>query len=111
MVLFRLRIRLDPGQRVKVRGSLARILGPTRALPGCINCLLGEDIEDENQLIFVEEWSDQAHLNARLRADTLRVILAAMDCAVDPPDIRFETITETRGMDLIAACRQGGAAT
>ena len=31
--------------------------------------------------------------------------MAAMDCAIGPPEVRVESISGTRGMELIAACR------
>jgi quinol monooxygenase YgiN len=105
MVLFRVRIHLDPGRRAQVRGSLIRILEWTRALPGCLGCELSADVEDEDVLVLVEEWQTQAHLEARLRHDSLRVVLAALDCAVDSPRVRFETVGETKGIELVAACR------
>lgn len=105
MLLFRVLLHLDAGQRARVMQSLGRIVGPTRALPGCVSCHLFADAEEENAILFIEEWQTQQNLETRLRADSMRTVMAAMDCAVGPPDVRVETISGTRGMDLIAACR------
>jgi quinol monooxygenase YgiN len=110
MVLFRARIRLDHTRFSSVVRSLITILGRSRALPGCLRSELCARIEDEeeNMLIFTEEWKDMDSLMARLRDDGMHVLLSALDWASDPPEIRFDTISETRGMELIAACREGG---
>jgi quinol monooxygenase YgiN len=107
MVIFRVRIHLDPRHRTRVLQSLVRILGPTRVLPGCVSCQLCSDVEEENALVFFEEWQTQEELEARLREDSLRVVLAALDYAIDPPEIRFVTTSETKGIEFIAACRLG----
>lgn len=105
MVLFRTRIRLDPSQRVRVVRSLIGALGATRVLPGCIRCRLFAEIEDTGVVAVEEEWLDEESLRARLRGDLTPILLAAIDCAKEQPEIRFETITDTKGMELIAACR------
>jgi len=110
MVLFRVRIHVAHRHRAQIVQSLARIVGPTRMQQGCVSCQLCCDCQEKNVLFLVEEWETQRQLEARLREDNLRVVLAAMDCAVSPPQVRFETIAETKGMELIAACRSSSIA-
>ena len=105
MILFRARLRLDAARRAGVVRSLVRVLGPTQAMPGCVSSRLYVDVEDEEVLVFVEEWTDEQHLAARLRADSMRVVLSALDCAFEAPEVRFETIAGTRGIEWIAECR------
>jgi quinol monooxygenase YgiN len=105
MLLFRVRIQLDAQNRTQVLQSLMRILEPTRARTGCISCVLCCDIEEKNAIVLIEEWATQEHLEARFQQDSLRVVLAAMDCAVCPPQVRIDTISETKGLEMIAECR------
>lgn len=105
MILFRVLIHPESEQRLPVMRSLGRILGPTRALSGCVSCRLFVDTDEENAVLFIEEWQTQKHLEARLRAESMRTVMAAMDCSIGPPDVRIESISATRGMELIAACR------
>ena len=109
MVHFRVRMHIDDSRREAVVRSLMRILGPTRAEPGCINCQLSADLEDANTLVFAEEWADQDCLAQRLRGESLRVLLAAMDCAVEPPDVRIDAISDSKGIEWIASCRSAEA--
>jgi hypothetical protein len=55
----------------------------------------------------MEEWETQGDLQAHLRSEALRVLLSVMDLASDPPDVRFDRVSETRGMEFLAAARQG----
>lgn len=102
MVLLRTRIRVDPAHRAKVVRSLSRILGPLRASAGCLNCYLYADIEDENALLVAQEWSDEEDLIEHLRTDNGRVLLSALDCATDPPEVRLDTLADSQGIAFIA---------
>jgi quinol monooxygenase YgiN len=85
--------------------SLARILGPLRTVCGCIACHLYVDLEDESVLMLAQEWADEESLAEHLRTDTARVLLSALDCASSPPDVRMDTVCETKGLEFIASCR------
>jgi quinol monooxygenase YgiN len=107
MVLLRTRLRVDPAHRAKVVRSLSRILGPLRASAGCVNCHLYADVEDDNALLFAQEWSDEEHLIEHLRSDSARVLLSALDCAAGPPEVRLDTVVDGEGIEFIARCLDG----
>jgi len=104
MVLLRARLRVDPAHRAKVVRSLSRILGPVRASAGCMSCHLYADCDDENVLLFTQQWTDEEEFFQHLRVDDARVLLSALDCAVDPPEVRLDTLTDGRGIEIIAKC-------
>ena len=106
MVILRINFRVDPAHRAKVIRSLARVVGPSRVSSGCVSSQLYADVEDEGRLLFVEEWSDEHSLAAHLRAENTRVLLSAVEYACDPPDVRVETLADSRGLEFIAACRE-----
>lgn len=106
MIIFRVRLPLRAGCRPLVVRALRRTLGETRALAGCVSCQLCADVEDANRLVLLEVWSDIHSLRARLRQDDMRVVLSTLDYASAQPEVRFDTIARTQGMEFIAACRQ-----
>lgn len=108
MVVFRAQISLNPACRSQVIRSLRRILSQTRVLPGCVSCQLYADIEDDNRLVLIEEWADVQSLRAHVRADSFRVVLSALEYAVEPPEVRFDTLANTTGMEFITTCRECG---
>jgi len=75
-------------------------------MPGCVSCHLYCDIEDDHVLVMVEQWTEEEALAERLRSERTRVLLSAMDLACEPPDVQFDTIGGTRGIEFIAACRE-----
>ena len=107
LIVFRARIVLNPSGRAQVLRSLRRILGETRVLEGCLSCQLYSDAEDENQLLLVEQWTNLNRLRTHLRSDSFLVVLSALDYAIEPPEVSFDTITKTDGMDLVKVCREG----
>ncbi|MBP7937561.1 MAG: antibiotic biosynthesis monooxygenase [Phycisphaerae bacterium] len=107
MILFRVQLRIPPAVRDRVVQSLLRMAGPARAVKGCTACGVFMDVEDDNTLLYVEEWETQAAVDERLRAEDLRVLLSALDLSSEPPVVRFEAVGETQGMEVIAAARAG----
>jgi quinol monooxygenase YgiN len=104
MIVFRARLALHPAHREEVIRSFLSVVGPTRAMPGCADCQLWLNIDDGNVLELAEKWNDEPSLRAYVQADSFRVILSALEYASRQPDVRFETISDTRGMEFIAAC-------
>jgi quinol monooxygenase YgiN len=109
MILFRVQMRIPAALRDRAVESLLRLVGPTRAVTGCAACGTYVDVDDENSLVYTEEWETQEALDERLRADDLRVLLSVLDLASEAPVVRFDTISGTQGMEVIAAARTGAS--
>jgi quinol monooxygenase YgiN len=90
------------GEIVRVLRSL---IEPTRVETGCISCGLYKDLHDPSVIIWVEEWNTQDDLERHLRSPQYKKILAAFDMSNSQPDMRFDTVIETKGMQLIAEAR------
>lgn len=114
MMLFQARIKVPHNRVAEVLRSLRSIIDETRARPGCISCHLCIGAETENDspvLTLIQGWSDLQSLKDHVRSDNFRVVLSALDYASEPPEVRFDSVSDTRGMGFILACRQTGAAT
>lgn len=105
MVLCSLKIMTAPEQRQEVLSILRHTLGPTSVQPGCISCRLFIDVEDDSVIVLMEEWKSLSALQCHLRSEQYRDVLAAMECSIERPDIRFSTISETAGLELIETAR------
>ncbi len=84
---------------------LRALIGPTRVETGCISCRLYREVIDPRSVIWLEEWSTQEDLERHLRSRQYMKILAALDMSDMRPEIRFDTVVETKGMQLIADAR------
>ena len=109
MITATLRLEVPPQRMADALGVLRSLLGPISAQPGCAGCGLYSDVRDENVVLFVEEWGSREHLDRHLRSDHFRRILAAMEIAARPPELRFDTVSERQGLELVEAVRKPDA--
>ena len=58
------RLKARPDKVTEFRSVLIGLLAPTRNEPGCVNYEILENREDPAEFTLVEEWSDEAALEA-----------------------------------------------
>jgi quinol monooxygenase YgiN len=85
--------------------ALRSLMGPVRLDPSCLACLVWEEIDDDTTLYFVEEWATEADMRRRVRSDRFTSLLAIMEGASEPPRVRFDFVTVTRGLDYVEEVR------
>ncbi len=108
MIVGTLRILPPPNRRGDVLAILRSIQGPVRAQPGCTACHILEERGPEDAVVLVERWESQAALEEHLRSDAYRRILGAIELSGSPPEIRFDHVSATEGLDLIERSRTPG---
>lgn len=94
--------RVDDALRI-----LGSLLERIRAEAGCISCSVYHDMEKEQGIVFTEEWRSEEDLQRHLRSDQYQEILLVMEMAVARPEIRFNTITSSNGVEIIEKARTG----
>ena len=109
MVTATFRVVVYPERRDDVLKTLRPLIGPTEVQPGCISCRIHQDVDNANILTLVEEWETQADLDKHIASDDFRRVLAVLDLSIKPPEIRFDGISQTAGIELIKAARSGKA--
>ncbi len=105
MITATIRIRVSKGKKGEVVRLLRSLIGPTRVETGCMNCHLYQDVNDQDVITWMEQWNSQDDLNCHLRTPQYKRILAALDMSDVQPEIRFDTVVETKGMQLIEEAR------
>jgi quinol monooxygenase YgiN len=106
MVIGTVRILPPPDRHAAVLEVLRSVQGPVRAQPGCAACDIYEEQGPEPAVVFVERWETDAALEAHLRSDMYRRILGAIELSSDKPEIRFEHVSASEGMELIERLRR-----
>jgi quinol monooxygenase YgiN len=96
---------VPPEKQDDVLSTLRSVTGPTRAQLRCISCQLYQDAEDANLVSFFQEWASREALDEYIRSDIYRKILAVMELANQPPEIKFITAVKTEGLELIEEVR------
>ena len=92
-------------KRKEVLQTIKAILGPIRRERGCISCNCYVDVEAENIVFFKEEWKTSEDLETHLRSVLFGVLIGATKLLIKEPEIRFNTIASTAGVEAIKAAR------
>lgn len=101
MIFVTLRMNVRPEKRSALLETMRGMLEPARVERGCLSYRLYEDVEDRNTFVLVEEWKTQNDLESHIRTDNQRRLMALLDLLSEQPQLRFNTISHTAGMDLI----------
>lgn len=106
MLILDLRILIPPGKEAALRREAHRLVGPTRALPGCLDCHCLTDIENDSALRLISRWDSLEHFERHIRSDDFRLILGIMDLSEAPPEFHIHTIARSQGIDELSRIRQ-----
>ena len=71
------------------------------AQPGCRSCFIYEEHGPERAVVLVERWESEAALETHIRSEAYRRILGACELSRASPEIRFDTVSATEGMERI----------
>lgn len=105
MITASLRLVVPEKHTADVLKTLRSLLGPTKAQPGCAGCEIYRDALDERVFLYVEEWGSREQLERHIRSDNYRRLLAVMDVAGEPPQVRYDVVSERHGLELVEALR------
>ena len=92
-------------KRKEVLQTFKALLGPIRREQGCISCNCYVDAESENIIFFKEEWRTGEDLDKHLKSVHFGVLIGAMKLLDKEPEIRFDTISSTAGVEAVKAAR------
>lgn len=89
--------------------DVMRVIRPrvrqTRLEPGCIQCDLYQHVQSDS-LILLERWQTMSDFERHVRSEEFREVLAWIDLSDTPPEIHFDTVSQSQGMELIKAIRE-----
>ncbi|MEJ2164049.1 MAG: antibiotic biosynthesis monooxygenase [Desulfobacterales bacterium] len=89
-------------EALEIMGSL---LEQTQFEPGCVSCRIYRGVEDVRAIMLEELWMNDEDVQHHLRSDKYRKILLVVEMAAEPPEIRFDTITQSGGVERIEQAR------
>jgi quinol monooxygenase YgiN len=111
MILTSLSVVVPPARRQEIVAVFSSLLGPVRAEPGCRRCELYEQVGDDQVLSYVEEWETPEQLERHMRSARYERLLAIMEAAAEPPVLRYDCVSGSRGLDYLEEVRLGPTAT
>ena len=105
MIVATVGITPSPNRRNEVLEILQAIRGPVAAQPQCVACQVCEELSPGRAVVLIERWESEAALAAHLRSESFRRILAAVELSCSAPEIRFDLVSHSEGMELITRWR------
>ena len=100
-ILSTLKMIVQPERRSDLLETMRGMLEPVRVERGCLNYRLYEDVENRNAFVLVAEWATKEDLEKNIRSENHRQLLTLTDLLSEQPEFRFNTVTQTNGIDLI----------
>jgi quinol monooxygenase YgiN len=110
VIVGTVRILPAPNGRREVLEILRSIQGPVLAQPGCAACDIYEEQGPERAIVLVERFESEEALEAHLCSETYRRILEALELSGGRPDVRFEHVSASEGLELIERHRLAAGA-
>jgi quinol monooxygenase YgiN len=111
VIVGTLRIMPPPARRLEVLEILRSIQGPAATEPGCEACHIYAEEGPDQAIVLVERWASQPALEAHLRSENGRLILDALELSGSSPEVRFDHVSGSEGLDLVERTRNPGAGT
>ena len=90
------------GEVLKIVGSVVELC---RDDPGCLSCHIYRDLQEENVFMLEQVWRSEEDLTLHLRTDEYRNLLLVLELARKQPEIRFDTISSSTGIETIEKAR------
>jgi quinol monooxygenase YgiN len=105
MILATLRMAFSEEKFGEALTVLRSISEQSRIQPGCLSCFLYRNGQRDNALMFQQLWSNEESLDRHLRSDEYRQVLLVLEMAAEKPEIRFDTILRSAGIETIERAR------
>lgn len=86
--------------------ALRSLMRAARPEKGFIACQIYRDAEDANLLCYEEGWQTEKDLEEQVRSPRYTRLLALMESASEQPTLEFRFVSETRGLEYVAAVRR-----
>jgi quinol monooxygenase YgiN len=105
MVHATIRMLIPPKRRGEVLDILSSLAERSRFEPGCISCRIYQDVEVEPVVMLDQLWMSEEDLERHMRSEDFRRVLLIVELSLEPPEIRFEEISRSRGVETIEKAR------
>ena len=105
MINATIRMTIPPPKSREALKILSSMAEQCRDEPGCHRCHVYRDLLEKNVLMLEEVWRDTEDLDRHLRSDEYRNLLLILETALQQPEIRFDTISLSTGIETIERAR------
>jgi quinol monooxygenase YgiN len=105
MVQLQVRITAATGQFHQVIEALHSVMRGVLREGVCSEAHLASDVDEGNVAWYFEEWPSAEEFERHLRSDRFARLLAVLEISAEPPSLQCRLVSESRGLDYVAAQR------
>ena len=106
MIIASIVIDVHSNKQKELTQTLLALAGRVRKEVGCVSSRISRDMENENVLWIFEQWQSRTDLDTHLRSDNFRVLRGALKLLNGPGKMRFHSVSQTHGEEVVAAARK-----
>jgi len=104
MVRLTVALMASPRGAPRLVNALRSLMVKTRIENGCLGCSVW--LDPDSTVHYFEEWATETDLKRRVRSEHFTSLLGVMEAASGPPEVRFDFLEATRGLDYVTEIRQ-----
>ena len=93
----------SPTDAIELIETLRHMTATTRLERGCQECAAWAD--REFIVHYSESWATEFDARRRVQSPHFTSLLALMECGTEPPEVQFDFVARTRGLDYIDEIR------
>ncbi len=106
MIRATIRMTIPAKKSAEIMGIITPVMELCRDDPGCLSCHIYEDMQEKNVLMLEEVWNAEEDLERHIRSDEYRNMLLVVELALERPEIRFDAISSSTGIETIERARK-----
>jgi quinol monooxygenase YgiN len=105
MVQVMLTMVAHPRRTAEMIQTFRSLMLPLQAAPGFVACRVCQKADDANTICYLEEWATPEDLDRQIRSSHCTRLLALMEEAAEPPELRLNWVTDVKGLEYLEAVR------
>ena len=100
---FRMLIAAD--KQIDALKILRSVALQVRDEPDCLSCSISRDAENTDVLTYQEYWRSEESLSKHICSREYRNLLLVMEMSLEKPEVRYDTVSCSTGIETIAKIR------
>ncbi len=105
MIRFAIRMLIPLEKQSEALEILGAMIEEIQFEAGCVSCRLYRCVKDKRAIMLEGFWSCEEDVRRHLRSKKFSRILLVMEMASEFPEIRFDMLSETSGVETIENAR------
>lgn len=105
MIISTIRMAIPAEKQNDALRIIRSIAMHSRDSSGCLGYHFYKDIEDSDVLMLQGNWKSEENLNHHLRSDEYRNLLLVLEMSLKQPEVSFDIISSSMGIENIERIR------